>query len=119
MYRFRKLKTSDFFETNLRTFEAKHRNFSLKKSDVFDFRTGSEPPQFFVGNACSCMPAQVRPAFRGGPLCRGLREMECNGAENAVTAIPHANVSQQGPCPMTGPFHACRRVCGAQFRYTS
>ena len=56
------------------------------------------------------MPAQVRPVFRGGPLCRGLREMECNGAENAVTAIPHANVSQQGTCPMTGPFHACRRV---------
>ncbi len=34
-------KTSDFFEANLRTFEAKHRNFTLKKSDVFGFRTDS------------------------------------------------------------------------------
>ena len=39
---FGKPKTSDFFEANLRTFEAKHRNFILKKSDVFGFRTGSE-----------------------------------------------------------------------------
>ena len=43
--RFRKWKTSDFFEANLRTFEAKHRNFILKKSDVFGFRTGSELPK--------------------------------------------------------------------------
>ena len=32
---FRKSKTSDFFDTNIRTFEAKPRNFALKKSDVF------------------------------------------------------------------------------------
>ena len=38
--RFRKWKTSDFFEANLRTFEAKHRNFSSKMSDVFRFRNG-------------------------------------------------------------------------------
>ena len=36
----RKSKTSDFFDGNLRTFEAKHRNFSPKKSDVFEFRKG-------------------------------------------------------------------------------
>ena len=40
LYAFGKLKTSDFFEVNLRTFETKHRNFSSKKSDVFGFRTG-------------------------------------------------------------------------------
>ena len=43
--RLRKCKTSDFFEANLRTFEAKHRNFTLKKSDVFGFRTGSTSVQ--------------------------------------------------------------------------
>ena len=32
---FRKTKTSDFFDTNLRTFEAKPPYFCLKKSDVF------------------------------------------------------------------------------------
>ena len=31
---FRKTKTSDFFDTNLRTFEAKPPYFYLKKSDV-------------------------------------------------------------------------------------
>ena len=40
-----KCKTSDFLGTNLRTFKAKHRNFTFKKSDVFDFRTGSEIPK--------------------------------------------------------------------------
>ena len=40
-----KCKTSDFFEANIRTFEAKHRNFTSKKSDVSGFRTGSEPPK--------------------------------------------------------------------------
>ena len=34
-------KTPDFFEENIRTFKAKHRNFPSKKSDVFDFRKGS------------------------------------------------------------------------------
>ena len=43
--RLRKCKTPDFFEVNLRTFEAKHRNFTSKKSDVFGFRTGSELPK--------------------------------------------------------------------------
>ena len=43
--RLRKCKTSDFFEANLRTFGAKHRNFTSKKSDVFDFRTSSAPPK--------------------------------------------------------------------------
>ena len=38
--RLRKCKTPDFFEANLRTFEAKHRNFTSKKSDVFGVRTG-------------------------------------------------------------------------------
>ena len=33
-------KTPDFFEGNIRTFKAKHRNFPSKKSDVFDFRKG-------------------------------------------------------------------------------
>ena len=32
------MKTSDFFEANIRTFRAKHRNFIPKKSDVFSFR---------------------------------------------------------------------------------
>ena len=32
-------KTSDFFEKNIRTFNAKHRNFVLKKSDVSGFPT--------------------------------------------------------------------------------
>ena len=30
-------KTSDFLGINLRTFDAKHRNFASKKSDVFTF----------------------------------------------------------------------------------
>ena len=34
--------TSDFFAENLRTFEAKHRNFPSKKSDVFNFRNGKK-----------------------------------------------------------------------------
>ena len=37
---FRKLKTSDFFEINIRTFDAKYPYFCPKKSDVFDFRKG-------------------------------------------------------------------------------
>ena len=32
---FRKSKTSDFFEANIRTFDAKHPYFCPKKSDVF------------------------------------------------------------------------------------
>ena len=36
----RKSKTSDFFASNIRTFEVKHRNFCPKKSDVFGFRHG-------------------------------------------------------------------------------
>ena len=35
---FRKSKTSDFFEVNIRTFDAKHPYFCPKKSDVSDFR---------------------------------------------------------------------------------
>ena len=31
-------KTSDFFEANIRTFDAKHPYFCPKKSDVFRFR---------------------------------------------------------------------------------
>ena len=38
---FRRLKTSDFFDRNIRTFEAKHPYFCLKKSDVFIFRNGA------------------------------------------------------------------------------
>ena len=38
---FRKMKTSDFFDGNLRTFEAKPPYFCLKKSDVFIFRNGA------------------------------------------------------------------------------
>ena len=34
---FRKTKTSDFFDANIRTFEAKHPYFYSKKSDVFPF----------------------------------------------------------------------------------
>ena len=40
-YPFRKTKTSDFFDGNIRTFEAKHPYFCLKKSDVFDFRNAA------------------------------------------------------------------------------
>ena len=38
---FRRLKTSAFFDGNIRTFEAKHPYFCLKKSDVFIFRNGA------------------------------------------------------------------------------
>ena len=34
-------KTSDFFEANIRTFRAKHRDFVAKKSDVFIFPAGN------------------------------------------------------------------------------
>ena len=46
--RFRKLKTSEFFASNLRTFEAEHWNFTLKKSDVFGFRTGERTSEVFL-----------------------------------------------------------------------
>ena len=36
-YPFRKSKTSDFFDENIRTFEAKHPYFCPKKSDVLLF----------------------------------------------------------------------------------
>ena len=36
-YSFRKTKTSDFFDENIRTFEAKHPYFCPKKSDVLLF----------------------------------------------------------------------------------
>ena len=36
-YPFGKTKTSDFFDENIRTFEAKHPYFCLKKSDVLHF----------------------------------------------------------------------------------
>ena len=36
-YPFRKTKTSDFFDENIRTFEAKHPYFCPKKSDVLHF----------------------------------------------------------------------------------
>ncbi len=36
-YPSRKIKTSDFFDENIRTFEAKHPYFCLKKSDVLLF----------------------------------------------------------------------------------
>ena len=35
------LKTSDFLDTNIRTFHHKHRNFVPKKSDVFHFPAGN------------------------------------------------------------------------------
>ena len=38
---FRKMKTSDFFDGNLRTFGAKPPYFCPKKSDVFDFRNAA------------------------------------------------------------------------------
>ena len=38
---FRRLKTSAFFDRNIRTFEAKHPYFCLKKSDVFIFRNAA------------------------------------------------------------------------------
>ena len=53
-----KCKTSDFFEANLRTFEAKHRNFTSKKSDVSGFRTGSEPPKKKTERRWECHPSE-------------------------------------------------------------
>ncbi len=38
--RFGRLKTSDFFGTNIRIFGAKHRHFASKKSDVSVFPGG-------------------------------------------------------------------------------
>ena len=38
---FRRLKTSAFFDRNIRTFEAKHPYFCPKKSDVFIFRNAA------------------------------------------------------------------------------
>ena len=38
---FRRLKTSAFFDGNIRTFEAKPPYFCPKKSDVFDFRNAA------------------------------------------------------------------------------
>ena len=55
--RLRKCKTSDFFEANLRTFEAKHRNFITKKSDVFGFRTDSDSPKAFYAEGGDCTSA--------------------------------------------------------------
>ncbi len=45
----RKLKTSDFFEGNIRTFDAKHPYFQSKKSDVLQLpdRRLSPPKNFF------------------------------------------------------------------------
>ena len=49
-------KTPDFFATKCRTFHAKHRNFTSKKSDVFDFRT-SRNGKIRVKPAYSCHQA--------------------------------------------------------------
>ena len=49
-------KTSDFFAKKCRTIHAKHRNFTSKKSDVFDFRT-SRNGQICVKPAYSCHQA--------------------------------------------------------------
>ena len=49
-------KTPDFSASNIRTFHTKHRNFTSKKSDVFDFRT-SRNGQIRVKPAYSCHQA--------------------------------------------------------------
>ena len=49
-------KTSDFSASNIRTFHNKHRNFTSKKSDVFDFRT-SRNGKIRVKPAYSCHQA--------------------------------------------------------------
>ena len=77
-------KTPDFFEGNIRTFKAKHRNFPSKKSDVFDFRKG---PAFRHSTRL-----QIRGANRGKHHQQKLfgfvlRYMPENGLQNAADCL--------------------------------
>ena len=65
-----KCKTSDFFDANLRTFDAKPPYFCPKKSDVFVFRkknsvqNGSD--RFFAAERLAYMPALVKLRMKTG-----------------------------------------------------
>ena len=59
----RKLKTSDFFEGNIRTFDAKHPYFQSKKSDVLQLpdRRLSPPKIFFQKSPTLPTPGMENP----------------------------------------------------------
>ena len=64
----RKLKTSDFFEGNIRTFDAKHPYFQSKKSDVLQLpdRRLSPPKIFFPKISYTSYTRAPKPLFLQG-----------------------------------------------------
>ena len=70
---FRKTKTSDFFEANIRTFDAKHPYFCPKKSDVLQIPDRCISPlrkKFLKKNLHFLHPYLKHPAFTGSFGCR-------------------------------------------------
>ena len=67
----RKSKTSDFFDRNIRTFEAKPRHFCPKKSDVFHFRNRG-------GTWCLGVPFIFKPRGQNRPpLITDIKSRGC------------------------------------------
>ena len=62
------MKTSDFFEGNIRTFDAKHPYFQSKKSDVLQLpdRRLSPPKIFFQKTPTLPTPGHQNPCFYKG-----------------------------------------------------
>ena len=66
--RFGRVKTSDFFGTNIRTFGAKYRNFVSKKSDVSAFpveNAGNNPFSPILQYFGTVMPSVASVALLG------------------------------------------------------